>query len=90
MKIAYSKARATLLYTTALMESGAASPKDMAVLKGQIGKLGREIGEAAIQTHGGVGMTDELAIGHLHKRILANDALFGSHEYHLRKVGTLA
>jgi len=90
MKIAYSKARATLLYTTALIEAGQASPKDIAILKGQTGKLGREIGEAAIQTHGGVGMTDELAVGHFHKRILANDALFGSCEYHLRKVGALA
>ena len=89
MKIAYSKARATLLYTAALLESGRASERDMAILKGQTGKLGRLIGESAIQTHGGVGMTDELAIGHLHKRILANDAMLGSSEYHLRKLGTL-
>ncbi|MXO91867.1 acyl-CoA dehydrogenase family protein [Pontixanthobacter aquaemixtae] len=90
MKIAYSKARATMLYTAALIEAGQAGPKDIAILKGQTGKLGREIGEAAIQTHGGVGMTDELSISHLHKRILANDALLGGFEYHLRKVGTLA
>ncbi|MBX7539784.1 acyl-CoA dehydrogenase family protein [Qipengyuania sphaerica] len=90
MKIAYTKARATLLYTAALMEAGHATERDMAILKGQTGKLGREVGEAAIQTHGGVGMTDELAVSHLHKRILANDALLGSSEYHLRKVGNLS
>ncbi len=90
MKIAYSKARATLLYSAALIEAGEATQKDIAILKGQTGKLGREIGEAAIQTHGGVGMTDELSVSHYHKRILANDALLGSSEYHLRKVGTLA
>ena len=89
MKMAYTKARATLLYTTALLDAGQAGAKDIAILKGQVGKLGRLVGESAIQTHGGVGMTDELSISHLHKRVLANDALLGNSEYHLRKVGTL-
>jgi hypothetical protein len=40
-----------------------------------------------VQTHGGVGMTDELAVGHLLKRLLANDALFGDAELHLRLLG---
>lgn len=87
MKIAYTKARATLIYTTALAESGAATPRDIAILKGQIGKLGRAVGEAAIQTHGGVGMTDELSVSHYHKRLLACDTTFGDHAYHFRKVG---
>ncbi|MEM1052126.1 MAG: acyl-CoA dehydrogenase [Pseudomonadota bacterium] len=90
MKIAYTKALSTLTYTTALANSGAATPRDIATLKGQMGKLGREIGEAAIQTHGGVGMTDELNISHFHKRILAFDASLGSSAYHLRKVGQMA
>ena len=89
MKMAYTRARATLLYTTALMDAGQAAAKDIAILMGQTGKLGLLVGESAIQTHGGVGMTDELAISHLHKRILANDALLGSSEYHLRRVGSL-
>ena len=87
MKIAYTKALSTLTYTTALANSGGATPHDISVLKGQIGKLGREIGEAAIQTHGGVGMTDELNVSHYHKRLLAYDAQLGDHAYHLRVVG---
>lgn len=89
MKIAYTKALSTLTYTTALANSGAATPRDISVLKGQIGKLGREIGEAAIQTHGGVGMTDELNVSHYHKRLLAYDAQLGDHSYHLRALGQL-
>jgi alkylation response protein AidB-like acyl-CoA dehydrogenase len=88
MKIAHVKARATLLCTTALVEAGRAAPTDISVLKAQAGRLGRQIGEAAIQTHGGVGMTDELPIGHLVKRILAVEALFGGTEYHLRMIGS--
>jgi alkylation response protein AidB-like acyl-CoA dehydrogenase len=87
MKIAYCKARASLLYTTALAQGGAASQRDIAILKAQCGKLGRAIGEAAIQTHGGVGTTDELSVGHYHKRLIACDAMFGDHAYHFRKIG---
>ncbi|WP_298334781.1 acyl-CoA dehydrogenase family protein [uncultured Erythrobacter sp.] len=87
MKIAYTKALSTLTYTTALANSGAATLRDIAILKGQIGKLGHEIGEAAIQTHGGVGLTDELNVGHYHKRLIALDASLGDHAFHLRKVG---
>ena len=87
MKIACVKARATLLTTTALMESGHATPRDIAILKAQIGRLGQNVGESAIQIHGGVGMTNELAIGHYHKRLLAVEAMFGNSEYHLRRIG---
>lgn len=88
MKIAHTKALATLTYTAALANSGAATARDIAILKGQLGKLGRAIGEAAIQTHGGVGLTDELNVGHYHKRLIAFDASLGDHAYHLRMVGT--
>jgi alkylation response protein AidB-like acyl-CoA dehydrogenase len=87
MKIAHAKALSSLLYTTALADSGALGPRDIAVLKGQTGKLGRAIGEAAIQIHGGVGMTDELSVSHYHKRILTFDAQLGESAYHLRRIG---
>ena len=87
MKIALTKAHASLLYVTALREAGRARRSDISVLKAQSGRLGRYLAEAAVQTHGGVGMTDELAIGHLLKRVLANDALFGDSELHLRLLG---
>ena len=87
MKIALAKARATLLHTTALAEAGQVSAIDLAVLKGQVGRLGRLVGEAAIQSHGGIGMTDALMIGHLHKRILVVDTLFGGHDHAYRVVG---
>ena len=90
MKIAHTKARATLLYITAQAEAGRATPRDLSILKGQAGQLGIAIAEAAVQTHGGVGMTDELAIGHYLKRVLAADAMFGTSEYHFRVLGQAA
>ncbi len=87
MRSAKVDAPACRLKTAALMEGGRAGAQDISILKGQIGALGRDIGEAAIQTHGGVGMTDEVSIGHFHKRILTINALFGDSEYHFRAVG---
>ncbi|GAB3304929.1 pilus assembly protein CpaB [Epidermidibacterium keratini] len=88
MKLAYTKARATLLYTAALAEVGRASATEVSVLAAQVGRLGREIGESAVQIHGGIGTTDELAIGHLYKRILAVEVMFGGTDVHLRVVGS--
>lgn len=90
MKIAYAKARSTLLYTAALAEAGRATPRDISILKGQVGRLGISLAEAAVQTHGGIGMTDELAVGHYLKRLLAIDAMFGASDYHFRLVGKRA
>lgn len=90
MKIAHTKARATLLHTTAVAEAHRLTARDVAVLKAQVGRLGRVVGESAIQVHGGVGMTDELPVGHLHKRILTVDALFGPADHHLRTLGAAA
>ena len=87
MKIAFLQARSTLLYTTALVEAGRAHARDISLLKAQVGRLGRTIAESAVQIHGGVGTTDEVAIGHYLKRILAIDAMFGDSDYHYRKVG---
>ena len=87
MKLACAKAQSLLLYTTALVEAGQGSGRDIALLKAQIGRLGRAVGEAAVQIHGGIGMTDELAVGQYLKRILTIEGMLGGTDYHLRRVG---
>lgn len=87
MKIALLTSRASLSYVAAQREAGRATAHDLAVLKAQSGRLGRAVGEAAVQIHGGVGMTDELPVGHYLKRIIANDVLFGAADVHLRRLG---
>jgi alkylation response protein AidB-like acyl-CoA dehydrogenase len=54
-------------------------------LKHLIGRNGVFIGENAVQLHGGMGMTEELAIGHYFKRLLVIDSQFGNADYHLEK-----
>jgi alkylation response protein AidB-like acyl-CoA dehydrogenase len=54
-------------------------------LKHLVGKSGIFIGENAVQLHGGMGMTEELAIGHYFKRILVIDSQFGNADHHLER-----
>ena len=50
-----------------------------------IGRAGRFVGQQAIQLHGGMGMTDELAVGHYFKRLTAIDTTFGDSDFHLQR-----
>ena len=49
-----------------------------------------KLGEACIQLHGGMGLSDELAIGHGHKRILLLATLLGDAEAELDRYLALA
>ncbi|MEC9431754.1 MAG: acyl-CoA dehydrogenase family protein [Pseudomonadota bacterium] len=90
MAMSYQKARSTMIVTAAMMEAGSCAPRDLRLLKGQVGRMGRSLGESAVQVHGGVGMTDELAVGHYFKRLLAMDAMYGAGRMHLRAIGAAA
>ena len=47
------------------------------------------VGQAAIQMHGGMGMTDELKVGHYFKRLTMIDAQFGNVDHHLDRFASL-
>lgn len=49
----------------------------------------RKIGQSAVQIHGGMGMTEELAVGHYFKRATAIEVLYGSIDYHLERYAAL-
>ena len=58
--------------------------------KVQIGKASKLIGEQAVQLHGGMGMTDELAVGHYFKRLAMIETLFGNTDHHRRRFAKLS
>ncbi|GHD49251.1 acyl-CoA dehydrogenase [Thalassobaculum fulvum] len=59
-------------------------------IKAEAGRAGKMIGQEAIQLHGGMGMTDEMAIGHYFKRMTMIDVQFGNAAHHLRRFATLS
>lgn len=65
-----------------------AAQKTIHGLKHLIGKSGLFVGENAVQLHGGMGVTEELRIGHFFKRLLVIDSMFGNADHHLQKFTT--
>lgn len=80
----------TLMVTLKLGESAVERKKAASAAKVQIGKAGRFIGQNAVQIHGGMGMTDELNVGHYFKRLTMLDALYGNVDHHLRRYASLS
>lgn len=54
--------------------------------KVQVGRSARYVGSQAVQLHGGMGMTDELVIGHYYKRLSMCESLFGDADWYLRQL----
>src|SRR3984893_2112038 len=53
--------------------------------KSKVGYAARFIAEQAIQLHGGMGMSDELNVGHYFKRIASINVQYGDPTYHLMR-----
>ena len=52
----------------------------------QVGRAARFVGQQAVQLHGGIGVTDECAVGHVLKRLTVMETEFGSSGQHLAAV----
>lgn len=77
----------SLLYRATLehLQGGLEASKTVSACKHLVGVAGRFIGENAVQLHGGMGVTEELAIGHYFKRLFVIDTQFGNADYHLER-----
>jgi len=80
----------TLMVTLKLDESDAERAKAASAAKVTTGKSGRFVGQSAVQIHGGMGMTDELNVGHYFKRLTMIDALYGNADHHLKRYAALS
>ena len=54
-------------------------------MKNQISKSGKLVGEEAVQLHGGMGVTEEMSVGHYLKRLMVIANIFGSADFYLQK-----
>jgi alkylation response protein AidB-like acyl-CoA dehydrogenase len=57
--------------------------------KATVGRAARFIGQQSVQLHGGMGMTEELAIGHYFKRLTAIQYEFGTTDQHIARYAEL-
>ena len=59
--------------------------KAISGLKYQIGTAGKHVGQEAVQLHGGMGISWELDIAHLFKRLSSIEILFGNADFHMKR-----
>ena len=78
-----------LMAATKLNDQSEDAIKSISALKYQIGNAAKLIGEEAIQLHGGMGVTEEMSIGHYFKRLTTIRTIFGNSDYHLKKYSSL-
>lgn len=84
--VALELARSAVLYATACLAEDVVDPAVASRLKVQTGRAGRLIGQEAIQLHGGIGMTDEHAIGYVTARLEVIEHLWGDTGFHLQRL----
>ena len=87
MHMALAQTRALVGATLAAMHGPAADrARAVASCQVQVARAARTVGQSAVQLHGGMGMTEELAIGHAFKRLTLIEQHQGGLAVHLQRV----
>lgn len=60
--------------------------RDLSTAKVGVGQAARFVSQNAVQLHGGIGMTEEYAVGHYFRRCMVIEHSFGDTSYHLSKL----
>ena len=59
---------------------------DLAMAKVGVAQAGRYVSQSAVQMHGGIGMTEDYAVGHYFRRCMVLERLFGDPAYYLQRL----
>ena len=88
MLVMIEQARSMAMYAGMMSEQADPSQRRQAVAAAKffVGRAGKFIGEQAVQLHGGIGVTEECAVGHYFRRLTMIDVLFGDSSHHLTQV----
>jgi pimeloyl-CoA dehydrogenase small subunit len=60
--------------------------RDISTAKVGVGQAARFVSQNAVQLHGGIGMTEEYAVGHYFRRCMVIEHLFGDAAHHLSRL----
>jgi alkylation response protein AidB-like acyl-CoA dehydrogenase len=60
--------------------------RNIAMVKVGVGQAARFVSQNAVQLHGGIGMTEEYAIGHYFRRCMVIEHSFGDTAHHLSRL----
>ena len=90
MYLKVEETRSLLLNAAIALDAGSGeSAAACAALKVKVAEAGKFIAQQAVQLHGGIGMTDELCVGHHYKRLMVLSKLYGDEAHYLQKYADL-
>jgi alkylation response protein AidB-like acyl-CoA dehydrogenase len=73
----------------ALDQPGEDRTRALAAMKAIVSSAAMFVGRNAVQLHGGIGMTEEYAIGHYYRRLFVIAGQFGGESLHLKTLAGL-
>lgn len=80
---------ATYLATLSIDAEPDVRARAVSAAKATVGRAARFVSQQSVQLHGGMGMTEDLAIGHYFKRLTALQYEFGSTDHHRTRYARL-
>ncbi|MDE1010238.1 MAG: acyl-CoA dehydrogenase family protein [Paraburkholderia fungorum] len=88
MFVEIEQSRSMVLMAGVRVDSADAFERRRAVsaAKAYLGKASKFVAQQAVQLHGGVGVTEELDVGHLFRQLTCFAMLYGDREYHLDRI----
>ncbi|MCS3761123.1 acyl-CoA dehydrogenase family protein [Bradyrhizobium centrosematis] len=90
MFIAHQEALSLMQHLSLSLSDGDAGLSRLASgAKSKIGYAGKFVADQAVQLHGGMGMTDELNVGHYFKRLSSINIQFGDPAFHVLRYAQL-
>lgn len=92
MLVELELARSMVYQGLAALASGDSDARreGVSAMKAMVGDAGLFVTRQAIQLHGGIGMTEEYAVGHYYRRMFVIAHLFGNSDTHLKRYIDLA
>jgi alkylation response protein AidB-like acyl-CoA dehydrogenase len=86
MLVALEAARSMAMFAAMTVEDSDAARRrpSLSAVKIQVAQSLRSVAQAAVQLHGGIGVTMEYRLGSYVRRATALEGLFGDHAHHLR------
>lgn len=89
MSVELSRSMALLAVSAAGEEDADKRARGLSAAKVAIAAACRDVGQSAVQLHGGVALTEEYAAGHYFKRLTLIERQFGDRAHHLSRYAAL-
>ncbi|WP_370305436.1 acyl-CoA dehydrogenase family protein [Sinimarinibacterium flocculans] len=87
MFVEVEQSRSMVMMSSVRVESTEPAVRRRAVsaAKAYLGQSSKFVAQQSVQLHGGIGVTEELDVGHYFRQLTAFGSLYGSREHHLRR-----